>query len=193
MRNLVLLSGWASRRSASVCQCRLSYRLSSSLCSEYCLRRYDCSYAQRRDARRRVDWRRDTQHRSASVVWRPVARLHFVKNSVSMPIRWASRRSASVFQCRVVWRLDVWFGWVRQGQVWFDKVRLVQVGSDFVILGQCCATFLHSRHTKYCRRVMAAHQPHSAYCGGEGDGLWHLLAATTSYKSTPTEKCSIWC
>jgi hypothetical protein len=26
-------------------------------------------------------------------------------------------------------------------------------------LKQCCATFLHSRHTKYCRRVMAAHQP----------------------------------
>jgi hypothetical protein len=33
-------------------------------------------------------------------------------------------------------------------------------------LKQCCATFLHSRHTKYCRRVMAAHQPHCAYCGG---------------------------
>jgi hypothetical protein len=56
-----------------------------------------------------------------------------------------------------------------------------------VTLQQCCATFLHSRHTKYCRRVMAAHQPHFAYCGG-GDGLWHWLAATTSYKSTPTKK-----
>jgi hypothetical protein len=33
---------------------------------------------------------------------------------------------------------------------------------------QCCATFLHSRHTKYCRRVMAAHQPRFAYCGGWG-------------------------
>jgi hypothetical protein len=36
-------------------------------------------------------------------------------------------------------------------------------------LEQCCATFLHSWHTKYCRRVMAAHQPHLAYCGG---GRW---------------------
>jgi hypothetical protein len=64
-------------------------------------------------------------------------------------------------------------------------------------LTQCCATFPHSRHTKHCRRVMAAHQPHFAYfCGGGGvsggDGLWHWLAATT-YKSTPIEKCSIWC
>jgi hypothetical protein len=41
------------------------------------------------------------------------------------------------------------------------------------ILDQCCATFLHSRHTKYCRRVMAAHQPQFAYCEGGGDGLWH--------------------
>jgi hypothetical protein len=56
-------------------------------------------------------------------------------------------------------------------------------------LVQCCATFLHSRHTKYCRRAMAAHQPHFTYWwGGGGDGLWHWLAATTSYKSTPIEK-----
>jgi hypothetical protein len=42
------------------------------------------------------------------------------------------------------------------------------------IIAQCCATFPHSRHTKYCRRVMAAHQPHFAYCrGGGGDDLWH--------------------
>jgi hypothetical protein len=27
--------------------------------------------------------------------------------------------------------------------------------------------------------------------GVGGDGLWHRLAATTSYKSTPTEKCSM--
>jgi hypothetical protein len=32
-------------------------------------------------------------------------------------------------------------------------------------LNQCCATFLHSWHTKYCRRVMA-HQPHFAWGGG---------------------------
>jgi hypothetical protein len=33
---------------------------------------------------------------------------------------------------------------------------------------------LDSRHTKYCRTVMAANQPHFAYCGGGGgDGLWH--------------------
>jgi hypothetical protein len=51
--------------------------------------------------------------------------------------------------------------------------------AKFLLL-QCCATFLHSRHTKYCRRVMAAHQPHFAYCGGEGgDGCvtfqFHVL------------------
>jgi hypothetical protein len=34
-------------------------------------------------------------------------------------------------------------------------------------LCHCCATFLHSRHTKYCRRVKAAHQPHFAYCREE--------------------------
>jgi hypothetical protein len=58
-----------------------------------------------------------------------------------------------------------------------------------VELVQCCATFLHSRHI--CRRVMAAHQPHFEYCGGGGRWFTHSLAATTSYKSTPTEKCSI--
>jgi hypothetical protein len=36
-----------------------------------------------------------------------------------------------------------------------------------IMLHQCCATFLHSRHTKYCRRVMEAHQHHFAYCGVE--------------------------
>jgi hypothetical protein len=36
---------------------------------------------------------------------------------------------------------------------------------------QCCATFLHSQHTKYCRRVMVAHHPHFAYwVGGWGGG-----------------------
>jgi hypothetical protein len=36
-------------------------------------------------------------------------------------------------------------------------------------LHQYCASFLHSRHTKYCRRVMAAHQPilHIVGEGGE--------------------------
>jgi hypothetical protein len=43
------------------------------------------------------------------------------------------------------------------------------MGVDGVV--QCCATFLHSRHTKYCRRVMAAHQ--IIVGGGGGDGLWH--------------------
>jgi hypothetical protein len=43
---------------------------------------------------------------------------------------------------------------------WVDTTQL------YVRLTQCCATFLHSRHTKYCRRVMAAHQHHFAYCGG---------------------------
>jgi hypothetical protein len=47
-------------------------------------------------------------------------------------------------------------------------------------LHQCCATFLHSRHISYCRWVMAAHQPHLAYCGGGGgDGCvtfqFHLV------------------
>jgi hypothetical protein len=34
---------------------------------------------------------------------------------------------------------------------------------------QCCATFLHSQHTKYCRRVMAAHQPPFYICGRGGE------------------------
>jgi hypothetical protein len=38
--------------------------------------------------------------------------------------------------------------------------------STQILLEQCCTTSLHSRHTKYCRRVMAAHQPHFAYGGG---------------------------
>jgi hypothetical protein len=64
--------------------------------------------------------------------------------------------------------------------------------------GQICTydseTALSFRtYTKYCRRVMAAHQPHFTYWGGGGDGLWHWLAATAPYKLTPTEKCSIWC
>jgi hypothetical protein len=33
-------------------------------------------------------------------------------------------------------------------------------------LCHCCATFLHSRHTKYCRRVMAAHRG--------GGGRWFM-------------------
>jgi hypothetical protein len=36
-------------------------------------------------------------------------------------------------------------------------------------LDQCWATFLHSQHTRFCRRVMAAHQPHFEYCGGGGE------------------------
>jgi hypothetical protein len=70
---------------------------------------------------------------------------------------------------------------------------LLRTLKQYVPLKQCCATFLHSWHTKYCRRVMVAHQRHFAYCGKGEDGLWHWLAATTSYKSTPTEECSIWC
>jgi hypothetical protein len=58
---------------------------------------------------------------------------------------------------------------------------------------QCCATFLHSRHTKYCRRVTATHQPHFAYCGGGGDGCvtfqFHLvdLVCPTKIKKMKTE------
>jgi hypothetical protein len=54
--------------------------------------------------------------------------------------------------------------------------------SDFINLDQCCATFLHSRHTKYCRRVMAAHNPILYILGGGGGGeggLWNCLAANT--------------
>jgi hypothetical protein len=40
----------------------------------------------------------------------------------------------------------------------------------FIVLLQCCATFLQLRHTKYCLRVMAAHQPHFAYIVGGGGG-----------------------
>jgi hypothetical protein len=40
---------------------------------------------------------------------------------------------------------------------------------------QCCATFLHLRHTKYCRRVMAAHQPNFQYCGGGGGGVYGIV------------------
>jgi hypothetical protein len=39
---------------------------------------------------------------------------------------------------------------------------------------QCYATFLHSRHTKYCRRVIAAHQPHFAYCKGGGEMVYGI-------------------
>jgi hypothetical protein len=46
------------------------------------------------------------------------------------------------------------------------SVLPLQSGEWLNSLDQCCATFLHSRHTKYCRRVVAAHQPHFAYCGG---------------------------
>jgi hypothetical protein len=63
------------------------------------------------------------------------------------------------------------------------------------MLQQCCATFLHSRHSKYCRRVMAAHQPHVAYCGGGGgDGCvtfqFHLvdLVCPTIIKNMKTER-----
>jgi hypothetical protein len=55
----------------------------------------------------------------------------------------------------------------------FFVSRFLSLFPSFCALIQCCATFLHSRHTKYCRRVMAAHQPHFAYCGVGGDGLWH--------------------
>jgi hypothetical protein len=61
-------------------------------------------------------------------------------------------------------------------------------------LDQCCTTFLHSRHTKYCRRVMAAHQPHFAYFwSGGGDGCvtfqFHLvdLVCPTIIKKMKTE------
>jgi hypothetical protein len=49
----------------------------------------------------------------------------------------------------------------------FPRGFLPNILYVFIIsLMQCCTTFLHSRHTKYRRRVMAAHQPHFAYCGG---------------------------
>jgi hypothetical protein len=41
------------------------------------------------------------------------------------------------------------------------------------LMYQCCAVFLHSRHTKYSRRDMAAHQPHIAYCG-EGEMVYGI-------------------
>jgi hypothetical protein len=45
---------------------------------------------------------------------------------------------------------------------------------SYFFLKQCCATFLHSWHTKYCRRVMAAHQPHFAYCKGGGEMVYGI-------------------
>jgi hypothetical protein len=56
-------------------------------------------------------------------------------------------------------------------------------------VGQCCATFLHSRHTKNIVEESWRHtNPIFHIVGGRGDGLWHRLAATTSYKSTPNRK-----
>jgi hypothetical protein len=47
-------------------------------------------------------------------------------------------------------------------------LKTVSMDADGDALAQCCATFLHSRRTKYCQRVMTAHQPHFEYCGGGG-------------------------
>jgi hypothetical protein len=82
--------------------------------------------------------------------------------------------------------LVFWVGVVTIGVATLDvgfpaSCLVASLGSDKIInfvvkmfklsvwysLNQCCATFLHSRHIKYCRSVMAAHQPHFAYCGGE--------------------------
>jgi hypothetical protein len=63
-----------------------------------------------------------------------------------------------------------------------------------VHLYQCCATFLHSRHTKYCRRVMAAHQPHFAYWGGGGEMIYGIYWPRQFLINRPqSKKCSIWC
>jgi hypothetical protein len=56
--------------------------------------------------------------------------------------------------------------------IWVSVKEYVARKNVSFCLDQCCANFLHSWHTKYCRRVMAAHQPHFAYCwGGEMDVL----------------------
>jgi hypothetical protein len=55
-------------------------------------------------------------------------------------------------------------------------------------LGQCWATYLHPRHTKYCQRVMAAHQPHFAYCGGGGGLCMALIGRDNFLKNRPQSK-----
>jgi hypothetical protein len=55
-------------------------------------------------------------------------------------------------------------------------------------ISQCCATFLHSRHTKYCRRVMAAHQPHFSYCGGGGRWFMALIGRDNFLWIDPNRK-----
>jgi hypothetical protein len=77
-------------------------------------------------------------------------------------------------------------------QTFVDNWNLVTLTVNYI--SQCCTTFLHSRHAKYCRKVMAAHRPHFAYCGG-GGGRWmcyfqfHLvdLVCPTIIKKMKTE------
>jgi hypothetical protein len=45
---------------------------------------------------------------------------------------------------------------------------------EYYHLDQCCANFLHLRHTKYCRRVMVAHKRPFCILGGVGGVVYGI-------------------
>jgi hypothetical protein len=100
----------------------------------------------------------------------PTFRSNILLSSSGLKCRPASIHLTVLHHCLIKYRSTLNLRPIQTDKIFKRKPITYSKSNDFLITGQCCATFLHSRHTKNCRRVMAAHQPHSAYCGGGGGG-----------------------
>jgi hypothetical protein len=101
--------------------------------------------------------------------WRPVTRPPFIETWFGNVQFAISKWNHSLFYIQVV--LTDPLNWIcASKQLWhlLWMTACSYFGRNF--LAQCCATFLHSRQTKYCRRVMAAHQPLFCILWEEGGG-----------------------
>jgi hypothetical protein len=70
----------------------------------------------------------------------------------------------------------------------YKILSIWNIAAAAIHLQQCCSTFPHSWHTKYCRRVMAAHHNPILHVVGGGGGVYGIdLPRQLPIKQTQTK------